>query len=234
MVAEENIKWVYYLTGMALGATVGFLFGLVVYYGRAWFIRFVLKKTPIEPVIIGTGKISIPVKGINDGRFEHDGLPYVVPSGRTVPKSLIAGSVSAVYFEGIPDPVEITPNSMNFKLTDNTILSPSMRSILHNDALKKMFSREKITHTVLFVMLVMNVLVGAAIMSYEVKNTKALNGVVGRVEANLNSFRGSLNDAVTQLRGYMQGMTVAQQQQQAPQQNPSPNSPQAPQVPPGG
>lgn len=230
MVSAENLKWVYYFTGMGLGVTVGFLFGLVAYYGRAWFIRFVLKKTPIEPVIIGTGKISIPVKGINDGRFEHDGLPYVVPSGRTVPKSLIAGSVSAVYFEGIPDPVELTPASMNFKLTDNTILSPSMRSILHNDALRKMFSREKITHTILFIMLVLNVLVGAAVMTYEIRNGKALAGVVGRVEASMNDFRGALGGAVTQLQGYMQGASAGR-----PAQQPAgdPNAPRPPEKPPG-
>jgi hypothetical protein len=144
----------YYIAGAVTGALGGFIIGLVTFYGKPFFIRFGLKKTPIEPVIIGTGQIEVPCKPIDNGRFEHRGRPYIAPQDRLVPKNLIAGSVSGVYIEGIPSPIAITQRTMSFKLKDNTILSEALRSILHNDALKKMFTRDITNKTLLIVIIV--------------------------------------------------------------------------------
>lgn len=154
-----DAMWLGWSVGTVQGLALGIILGILLARGKAFFIRFVLKKTPIEPIMIGEGKIDVPTKAVNDGKFEHEGLPYIVPPGVTTPKSLMTGSVSAIYFKGIPSPVSLALNTINFKLKDNTILCPTIRAILQNDALQKMFSREKITNLILAILIVLGILV---------------------------------------------------------------------------
>jgi hypothetical protein len=154
-----TLNWIYYGMGAIAGTMFGTIISGIMTFGKAFYIRFVLKKTPIEPYIIGTGKVSVPVLAIDDDRFEYNGFPYIVPKEDVVPKSLITGSVSAPFFEGIPTPMKFTPRSIGFKLKDNTILSKTMRIILQADSLSKMFSREKVTNFHILLAVVFGILV---------------------------------------------------------------------------
>lgn len=220
-----------YNLGLVMGSIMGVLFGMIaaIFYtnGRAFFIRFFLGKTPIEAIIIGIGKISVPVKAIVDGQFEYNGFPYVVPEGRTMPKSLLTGSVSAIYFEGIPFPVLITTRTLNFRLKDNTILSDTFKTIFHNDSLKKMMSREKIQHIHLFLLLILVLGAIVVVLQYTIKETNYLQGLSGVIEGQLTSFRTSMDSRLSQVID-----TAKSAAETAGKANP--NAPQPPQTPPGG
>lgn len=220
-----------YNVGLVMGGILGVLIGMIVaiFYtnGRAFFIRFFLGQTPIEAIIIGIGKISVPVKAIVDGQFEHNGFPYVVPEGRTMPKSLLTGSVSAIYFEGIPFPVLITTRTLNFRLKDNTILSDTFKTIFHNDSLKKMMSRERIQHIHLALLMILAIGGIAMVLQYTIKETNYLQGLSGVIEGQLSSFRTSMDSRLSQVID-----TTKSAAESAGKANP--NAPQPPPTPPGG
>lgn len=197
--------WLGWSVGTVQGLALGIILGILLSQGKAFFIRFALKKTPIEPVMIGEGKIDVPTKAINDGRFEHEGLPYIVPPGKTTPKSLVTGSVCAIYFKGIPSPLELSLNTIGFKLKDNTILCPSIRAILQNDALQKMFSREKITNLVLAILITMAIVLCVA-------NLQLIIGIKNYFPQFINEFNSQISN--------LKGLATTYMEETANSQNP--------------
>lgn len=209
--------WLGWTVGAIQGLALGLIVGILASQGRAFFIRFVQKKTPIEPVMIGEGKIDVPVKAVNDGRFEHEGLPYVVPPGVTTPKSLITGSVCAIYFKGIPSPLKVSLNTLNFQLKDNTILCPTIRAILQNDALKKMFTREKVTNFILAILIAIVIVLCITQLQMIVAIKNYMPQLINELNAQISSLRVLADSYIEQAARAT-----------------DPRGPQPPPTPPGG
>lgn len=210
--------WIGWIVGIVQGLVVGTPFGILLAKGKPFFYRFVLKKTPVEPVIIGTGKISVPTLKIEGDKFEFEGNPYIAPPERMIPKSFLVGSVSAIYIEGIPMPLHITHNTVGFKLTDNTILSDIMRWIFGSDALKKLHGKEKITHTHLFLVGMFSLLLLAVLIQLVYGLTNMLPQIV-------NDFNSGMDTMRTAFSEYLKGDAV---------NTVDPKGPQVPNPPPGG
>lgn len=184
--------WIGWFAGIIQGVAVGLPFGILLARGKAFFYRFVLKKTPIEPVIIETGKISVPTLKLEDDKFEFEGKPYIAPPERMTPKSFLVGSVSAIYVKGIPMPLLITQRTLGFKLTDNTILSDVMRSIFSSDSLRKLFTKEKITNTILLLVIIIGIVATVMTLQLVMGMKTMLPELVDTFNSNMETMRGYL------------------------------------------
>jgi hypothetical protein len=187
----ETMEWLYYIMGGITGTLFGSIISIGLMRGKPIFYRFVLKKTPVEPVIIGTSKISVPMKKIENNMFEFEGNPYIAPPERMIPKSLLMGSVSAVYIEGVPMPLEITQRTIGFKLTDNSILCGVLRSVLNDNSLSKLFSKEKITHKHLLIVIMVGIIFSAITMQL----VMSINDNIPMIMDNINNQIATLKTA---------------------------------------
>lgn len=188
--------WIGWAVGLMQGLAVGIPVGVLLSSGKPFFYRFVLKKTPVEPVIIGTGKISVPTKKIVGDKFEFEGDVYIAPPERMIPKSFLTGSVSAIYLAGVPMPLYITHNTLGFKLTDNTILCDVMRSIFGSDSLRKLFTKEKITNMHLFLIGMSGLLLLAIVI-------QLVYGLTNMLPQFINEFNSSMETMRTAFAQYL-------------------------------
>jgi hypothetical protein len=190
--------WIGWMVGIIQGLVVGLPVGILLARGKAFFYRFVLKKTPVEPVIIDTGKISVPTKKIEENKFEFDGDTYIAPPERMIPKSLMVGSVSAIYLKGIPMPLHITHNTLGFKLTDNTILCDVMRSIFNSDSLRKLFTKEKITHVHLALLIILGIFASVMTLQLIIAMKSMFPQFIDEFNSSLETMRGAFAEYFTE------------------------------------